>query len=463
MADVDATITISIAANSLKATADFTPAEGEGKHISVEEAMRIIADSGVVAGVSEDNVRTLCASTRPLRSVIIAEAIRPGIGENARIEPYVNISKRAAAKERDDGSVDYHDLGEITSVGKDQQLYRRIPPQFGNPGTDVCGRDIPGLPGKDIRIVLGNGTVIDENDPDLVVSTLEGEIILKNGVLHISELHEVKGDVDFSTGNVVFKGSVKINGTVRAGFSVEAGGSIQINGNVEDATVIGGTDVTILGGLVGNGQGFVKAGRDVFLKFVENQHVDAERDIFLNGVAYHAHLRAGRSIIAKGGKGTIVGGEASAKYSVDASRFGSVACVPTIIKTGIDPALAERLKALDDDIAQTRETSEKIEQSIIFVYKIKIDKGQLPPDKAALLEKLETARKGLPEKLEQLQEQRSHIMNDQESIEKAYASADIGVFPKVRVYIGNQFITVEDTLGPSSFRMFEGDVIRLSK
>ncbi len=463
MADVDAVITVSITANNLKATADFTPAEGEGKKITVEDAMRIIADEGVVAGVNEDTIRSMCASPRPLRNVLIAEAIKPGIGENARIEPFINISKRAKAKERDDGSIDYHDLGEITSVTKGQELYRRIPPKLGKPGTDVRGNDIAGLPGKDIRIVLGNGTIVAENDPDLVVSTMEGEVILKNGVLHISELHEVKGDVDFSTGNIIFKGSVKINGTVRAGFSVEAGGSIQINGNVEDATVKSDNDITILGGLVGNGQGFVKSGRDVFLKFVENQHVDAERDIVLNGVAYHAHLRAGRSIIAKGGKGTIVGGESEAKHSVEAARFGSVACVPTTVKTGIDPALAEKLKALDEEIAQTRETSEKIEQSIVFVYKIKIDKGQLPPDKMALLEKLEAARKGLPEKLSQLQEERSKIVNDQDSIEKAFVSADVGVFPKVRVYIGNQFITVEDTLGPSSFRIFEGEVIRLSK
>ena len=173
MADVDAVLTISIAANNLKATADFTPAEGEGKKITLEDAMRIIADSGVVAGVNEENVRSMCVTSRSLRSVLIAEAIKPGIGENARIEPFINISKRSKAKERDDGSVDFHDLGEITSVTQGQQLYRRIPPKPGKPGTDVRGDDLPGLPGKDIRIVLGNGTKIDENDPDLVVSTGE--------------------------------------------------------------------------------------------------------------------------------------------------------------------------------------------------------------------------------------------------------------------------------------------------
>jgi uncharacterized protein (DUF342 family) len=464
MADSDAEITINTTSNNLKATADYFPAQGQGVSLTMELVKAKLAEQGITTGINEDGIRYICECIRPLKAFVLAEAIPPGTGENARIEQYVTISKRTKAIEREDGSVDFKELGEITSVSKGQPLFRRIPPTRGTPGRDIKGNEIPGLMGKNIKIVLGNGTVFDKQNPDLVVAANEGELILKNGILHVSEIHEVKEDVDYSTGNLKFLGSIRIKGTVRSGFSVEAGGSIQINGNIEDATVIAGNDVTVLGGFAGTGQGVVKAGRDVFIKFVENQRVEAGRDIILNGISYHSYLLAGRSVLAKTGKGTVVGGCSEARHSVEAVRFGSVACVPTEIKVGIDPTLIERLKLLDEEIDQVQKSSEKLEQSVIFLYKMKIDRnGELPPDKAELLAKLETARKGIPEKLEELKKNRESMIIEQSDVESAFASADAGVYPKVKVYIGHQWILNDDNLGPSMFKLFEGDVIRLSK
>jgi uncharacterized protein len=462
MADSDASLTISIVNNNMRATVEYIPAEGSGKALTVEDVVARLSEAGVVAGIHMDNIRTMCASSRPLKTVVVAESIKPQVGQKARIEPYISL-KKGEARARDDGSVDFHDLGEIVSAAVGQKLYRRIPPTIGNPGYDVTGKEIPGLLGKDLRIMLGNGTALDSADPDLVIATQEGELIMKNGVLAITELHNVKGDVDFSTGNIIFKGSIKIGGTVRSGFTVEAGGNIQINGNIEDSKVIGAGDITVLGGFAGTGQGLVKADGDVTLKFVENQSVKAGRDIILNGVSYHSHLEAGRSIIAKVGKGTIIGGQAEAKHSVEALRLGSMACVSTVIRVGLDPEFADRMQAIEEERIATKESDDRLDQSIMYLNKLKIDQGRLTPEKAALLEKMEGARRGISEKLDQLNEQRGRLVIDQENIGNAFVSVDIAGYPKVRIYIGNQVLTVEDNLGSSVFKIFEGDVVRFSK
>jgi len=464
MADSDAAITIHLGSGNLSAAADFFPAKGRGAPLTFEMARSKLAELGITTGIHEDVIRRMCGSAGILNGVVIAEAIAPGKGENARIEQYVAISKRSKAKVRKNGSVDFRELGEITAVIPGQKLFRRIPPSQGKSGKDIMGNEIPGLFGKNIRIVLGKGAAFDELDPNLVVAAAEGELILKNGVLHVSEVHEVPGDVDYSTGNLKFLGSILIKGSVRSGFRIEAGGNVQINGNVEDAAVLAECDVSVLGGFAGTGQGLIRAGNDVFIKFVENQNVDAGRDIILTGVSYHSRLRAGRSILAKSGAGAIVGGSSEAKHSVEAARFGSVACTPTIIKVGIDPTLSERLKCIEEEIEKIRKTNEKLEQSVIFLYKLKIDNnGRLPPDKAALLEKLEAARKNLPKRLEILEEQKNAALHEQVSVESAYAIAETGVFPKVKVFFGSQWIANEDSLGPSVYKIFEGDVIRLSK
>lgn len=461
---MDALIRINVASNKMRTTANYTQATGEGKKLTPDEVLSQLASLNINTGIKNDIITRMCESERPITSIIIAEAIPPQTGEKARIETYVKINSHRKAIEKEDGRVDYYDLGETCSATEGQELYRRIPPTTGKPGKDVYGNEIPGIPGRDLKIILGHGTKRDENDPDLVRATIQGEVLIKNGVMQISEIHTIKGDVDFSTGNVRFNGSIKIGGTVKSGFEVHGSGNIEIKGNVEDAIVIGENDVIIQGGCAGSGKGIVKAKRDVVVKFIENQRVEADRDIIINGESYHATLLAGRSVVAKGKKGTIIGGKCAAKHSIEADYFGSVAYPPTIIKIGITPKLAEKLKTIESEIVKNQESLEKIEKSVVFIYRQKIDaNGVLPPDKQVLLEKLELAKKTMPDKLKALVNEKENLLKEQKDIDKSYAVADKGVFSKVQIHVGNQWITIEDNLGPSRFKLVGSEIVRLSE
>jgi len=339
-----------------------------------------------------------------------------------------------------------------------------VPPTIGESGKDVFGNEIPGLPGRDLKLVLGQGTERDKEDPDLIRASHDGEIIVQKGIVLVSKVHTIKGDVDYSTGNVKFNGSVKIGGTVKSGFKVEAEGDIEIKGNVEDSEVVGGTDVIIHGGFTGNGDGVIRARRDVIVKFIENQRVEAERDIIINGPVYHSSLQSGRSILAKGGKSMIVGGTCEAKLSIESIKLGSDAATTTILKVGIDPKLAEKMKSIEEELEKTKESFEKIEKSVIFLYRQKIDNdGQLPPDKTLLLKKLEKMKDAIPKKIEKLEKNLKNFQKEQKELEDAYVIAELAAYPKVRVYFGQQFLSVEDKLGPSRFQLVKGDVVRLSK
>jgi len=464
MTDMDATIKIKVSANKMRAIATYIPAGGEGKKLTPEEVVSTLKSMSIITGIKHDTIRKMCESERPMHTIILADGIPPQVGEKARIEIYVNVENRFKAVEKEDGSVNYYDLGEICSATAQQKLYRKIPPTAGEPGKSIYGDEIPGLLGRDRKIVLGLGTKIDEHDPNLVRAIHEGEVLIKNGIMQISRVHNIPGDVDFSTGNVKFRGSVKIGGSVKSGFEVIADGTVEIRGNVEDARVISESDVIIQGGCAGTGDGVVKAKGDVMVKFVENQRIEADRDIIINGESFHATLRAGRSVIAKGKKGTIIGGVCEAKYSVETDYLGSVACPPTVIKLGKDPKLTEKIQKVESEIKNTQGTLEKIEKSVHFLYRQKIDSNdEFSPDKQALLEKLEHARKTLPDKLETLNMERKNLSKEQREFDKVYATADKAVFPKVRVYIGNQWITVKDNLGPSRFKLVGSEVVRLSK
>ena len=159
-----------------------------------------------------------------------------------------------------------------------------------------------------------------------------------------------------------------------------------------------------------------------------------------------------------------VGGRCEAKNSVEAGYFGSNACPHTIIKVGFDPELTERLKSVKEETEEIKESKKKLEQSTDYLYKLKYNgNGQFPPDKVEILNKLEEVQVSIAKKLHSLEIERDKLLRKKKELEKAYAVGHVGVFPKVQIHIGNQWIRVEDKLGPSEFRIVEGDVFRLSK
>ena len=464
MAVKDASVTIRVAENRMKAFASYLPFGEEGKPLTVDEVMSKLGDKGVKSGIKVDIIEKMVESDRPMPAVVVAEATPPGVGEKAKIESYVKPNDRTKAVQREDGTVDYKDLGEVSAVDTGQKLFRKIPPTIGAPGIDIIGKEIPGLLGKDMQIVTGHGTAIDSNDENLVIASLSGEVLLKKGIMEIAEVHQVKGDVDYETGNVSFKGSVIINGTVKSGFKVEADGDIEIRMNVEDAEVIGKNDVVILGGCAGSGEGKIQAGRDILVKFVENQTLTAERDIIIQKESYHANLFAGRSILAKGFKSMIVGGKCEATNSIESAKLGSVACAPTKLIIGVNPKLNDRIKNTFSEIEKVKETQDKIEKSLIFLYKLKIDgKGKLKPDKAKLLARLEMVKKTLPVKIVNLENLKEKLKEEMKDVKKSFVISNTAVFPKVEVHIGNQRLVIQDKCGPSQFRLVQGEVARLSK
>ena len=79
------------------------------------------------------------------------------------------------------------------------------------------------------------------------------------------------------------------------------------------------------------------------------------------------------------------------------------------------------------------------------------------------MDKLEEAKKTLPANLKNLNQQKEALLAEQKKIDEVSAIAERGVFPKVQVFIGNQRLNVNDRMGPSQFRMFESEIIRVAR
>ena len=94
MRDRDAQFDYKISGKNLKVIANFTPVQGNGKNLSVEEVLSNLESKGVNTGINKEIIERMCQSQKLLRTIILAEAIPPEQGTKARIESYFEIKKK---------------------------------------------------------------------------------------------------------------------------------------------------------------------------------------------------------------------------------------------------------------------------------------------------------------------------------------------------------------------------------
>ena len=181
--------------------------------------------------------------------------------------------------------------------------------------------------------------------------------------LTVTDLYTIRGDVDFSTGNINYHGDLEINGSIRSGMSVRVTGSLNVHGTVEAANVEVTKDILIKGGIIGSGRAYVNSGGSIIVKFIENAHVIAE-DTVHSGAILSSYVLANKKIVVEGKLGNVVGGKLKATNLIEVTNIGSLSESKTEIEVGIDRFVYERQAYLVNESNRVREEVEKIEQVV---------------------------------------------------------------------------------------------------
>ena len=98
----------------------------------------------------------------------------------------------------------------------------------------------------------------------------------------VSEVLEIPGDVDYSTGHIDFPGDVIVQGQIKQGFKVKAGGSLTCAKTMEASEIQCGGDLVTDQGILGGAGSTVKAGGQIRAKFIENCSVEGGGDVTVN-------------------------------------------------------------------------------------------------------------------------------------------------------------------------------------
>jgi len=399
---VDAMAFTSVSTDSLQATVRLKPPENGGKPMSYEMLKIHLARNRIVFGVDEDTLRMLGSQPVYGRDWVIARGVEGEDGVDARLIYHIDTNRQLRPKEKEDGSVDFKDLGAIQEAVQGQLLCEKAPATPGRDGTDVSGRNIPRVRGRDVSLPEGQNTVVSEDKLKLHAG-LDGHISVAGGKVSVLNTFTVRGDVSVETGNIDFSGNVVVRGDVASGFSIRADGDVTVDGVVEAAKITAGGTLVIRGGFLGGDSGILDISGNAVCRFIESGQVNVRGDLETTYIM-NATVRCGGAVNLTG-KGLIRGGYVSARTSVTANFLGSpkASSANTTIEIGNDVALLEHYEQLKAEAGEMAGNISQLEAIITPMEKARAS-GVLAADKASQLEKAKAMLATLQPSYETLRE-----------------------------------------------------------
>ncbi len=424
---------IDISADAMKAAIYLHPPLHGGEPLSYDDLLDKVAKAGICHGVFEDKLRALAEKPEYHQWIPIAEGTPPVAGKNGYLKRFKSNTK-PEPQERADGSVDHRELGVIASVRKNEVIAEIIPPVAGQDGQNIHGKILPATGGSPAQFQPGPNVLLCEDGTKLL-SAIDGLPVFESGgTIRVDEILYLK-DVDYSTGNIDFPGSIIVEEHVADGFTLQTKGSIILKQSVGKVYLKAGGDVTLAGGFMGRGEGRIEAEGDIHARFIEQGKLVAGRSIYIAEVAMHSFLIAKVNIILRGRRAEIIGGEAVAGHSIICNKAGAVVETRTRLTVGTPPDILTALEAMQNEIQQKRETLQKIENTIKGLDD-REQRGQLSEQDKETRARLKSLREKFKEQLELTSKQLEAAMGAFEPEKNAYALIEKETFPGVEICFG---------------------------
>ena len=148
----------------------------------------------------------------------------------------------------------------------------------------------------------------------------------------------------------------------------------------------------VKGGFFGKGDGTMKAGGDVYVKFAEGQKIIAGGDISIGGEVVNCYLEAKGNIHVKGAKGKIVGGQTRARKEIRASFLGTDSGTQTTLMVAYDNELMQKYTTCIKEIERLTDDQVRIKDVLVGLYKLQMD-NKLSEEQTAALKKLKSLKR----------------------------------------------------------------------
>jgi len=436
------------------------PAQGgRAKAIEVLTDIRL---RGIIHGILHDKLRA-ALKEGSCDKLLIAQGDEAVMGTPARFESLLDSGEDEEEID-DDAIINYADISHMLLTNVGDPVMRRIPTDHGTIGMNIKGEEVNPPPVAEVEFNKDcSGTELHPDDPNLLIAAIAGQPTLISNGVKINPV-VIVDDIDLSTGNMEFSGTVKVKGDVKTGMRLCVTGDVFVQGTVEAAEIQAGGNITVNGGIIGMAEsqpgGTAVSARlrsegSVQALFAESAVIEARESIMIAGNARQCDMMAGNEIIV--GKnnpklGQIIGGKAQATQTVKAITLGSPTGNLTKIQVGHDPYLEEKLRDAEHSFQKKLDELDRIIKQIGYFKQ--------HPEKSspAQHEEIEHQRKIVAQEVKDLVAVQAEMKEELIAADSASVVVIKAVFEGVEIKIGRQTWPILSSLGGGTAHLQGGRI-----
>ena len=459
----DAKLEVIMSKDLLSATLKIIAAKG-GKEIEMGQVVTEIDQLGIDHQlVNKKRIVGLVKKSRIIEpgeevEVLFAKGKPPEHGKDTQFECLIDGVTDRKPSERDDGTLDYYDLGEILCIDEGCELMRKHPPLAAKIGLTVTGEEIPARIGKSLNFKKCKGAKVSPIDKDLLIAEIKGQPIIANKGVSVDKVLTVK-KVDLHTGHIEYDGSVVVKGDVASGMKIKVTGDVQVFGMVENASIEAEGNIDIKLGAIGHAETvaesdmLIRCWGNLTAAYIENALVDVRGDLIIKSRVSNCEVNTGHQIIVgnhKQQKSGIVGGHVNAGKLIRAEVLGSSGCALTHVAIVCKADVLEQFESIKEQIT----TSDKklIKQLGLMVS---LSKQQTEEARKELVDlKIET--EAMKVSINNLIEQKTEIELLMTAASEGKVIVKKEAYPGVYVKILDQEQEIKAKYSAGSFILVEG-------
>lgn len=458
----DVLIAVDISKDEMSGNLVVSPPAAGGQEASFDAIKKCCLQQGILADcIMEDKIREFVDSPVYNTPFEICHAVLPVDGHDAYVSyNFETDPKKLKPKiSEESGNINFKQLNQIQNVIAGQPLAVKVAAEKGKGGKTLLGRWLDAKDGKDIVVQLGANTEFDR-DGITIKASIDGEVMLVNNKVTVEPVKYLDA-VNIKTGDIKFVGTVIIKGDVEEGYRVEAT-NIEVNGIVEKSHLEATGNIVVSQGIFGKGEGYIKAGKSLWAKFINETTVEVEENVVVNENIMNSYVTAMKNIIVRGKKSQIVGGHLLATEEICAKKIGSSGGVETILEVGIDPRAKKRLEELQKMQSKNTVEYEKLDLDVQNLEQQKKLRKKLPQDKQDKLNEFKDKIAQIYQELEQINDE---IATIQAHLKELKAIGKVKVedtcYAGVKIYIRDALDEVKMDCKKTTF--FYDDASKLSK
>ncbi len=358
-------VSVSISEDEMTGWVEISQPKKGGGDPDLEEIVSVLKGNGVVFGIQEDAIRKALAEHRYNTRIQAAEGLPAVHGEPPMVVFLFETERGKPYLQMDYGRINLRELNFVQNVRNGDTLAQTGGPTEPKDGNTVTGTVVPAEPAGESESFRPGTNTRFNGEGTAILSEIDGNVYIQHGKVNVEPVIHVK-NVDYSTGNIDFNGTVIIDGSIADGFTVKAGGNIQIGKYAGKCTVEAGRNIILKAGMHGSNRGTIECRGDLYAKYIENAGISCQGTIFVEEAVMHCEVFVSGSLVLKGRRAEIIGGRVIAGKTVWCKQLGNMFETSTTLFIGVAPLeyreYLDAVHQLKDKEDLLNEVDEKIEQ-----------------------------------------------------------------------------------------------------